>query len=291
MAHRNHSNGNVTPEHQVSSITTTGTTTPKMPSFRVYVDMGTENFANGSVVYTSQVDSPKTCVDALKDDVHYRFDCRCGCGGGFAGYGRDIKASGKIGRPTPKVVTHAGFGIISATGTTNAINITCTTPVGASIIWDDQTKAESAEVVEKPLPFVSDRYLKKAVYSLSDDEIDEYHKNHPDPLQEKVFNLAERQPPGIGDVVYSLSTDEGPFTVIDYTQKSVSVDGANINVCHGVVRNDEGKLINIPLADLAIHYPARPKKTKLTGHWLWPVFVVVTASIIGSTLAIAQFAL
>jgi len=266
-----------------------------MPSFRVYVDMGTEEFANGAVVYTSSDDgAKKTCIDNLKNNAHYRFSCRCGCGAQFAGFGRDIKASGKIGRSKvpPVNITSNTSADVKLTS-----EVAIITQMGHGLVDDDspieevQIKSNRSETPTPPRPFVSDRYLKKAVWSLSDDEIDAYHSDQSDPLEAKGVNLSERKPPAIGDAVYSIATGDGPFTLLDYVQKDIKFDDDRIHkVLCGLLRAKTGKPTSIPLADLALHYAGRPATPEKSTSMLWPV-MMIGSSILGSAVAIGFYIL
>jgi len=274
--------------------------------------MGTQTFANGSVVYTSDEDQ-KTCIDNLKDDAHYRFSCRCGCGGQFAGFGRDLKASAKIGR-APVV------GVGGDAEHENAVAIR--DPIRAAIkadiynAYNDHTHEISSprevipvapmtpvsmtqkileEVVDvsetggapRAQLFVSDRYLKKAQFDLSDDEIDAYQEGKDDPLAEQGVELSRRQPPGIADLVYSLSTGEGPYSLLEYQQREVRIEGGGqTRVLCGLCRTAAGRYKTIPLADLAIHYAGRPV-VKKARKWILPVVVVLTSSAVSAAVSLA----
>lgn len=339
MEHQSHSNDNTAPDHQ------TFTTSANTPSFRVYVDMGTEQYANGSVVYTSQEDQDRMCVDSLKDGAHYRFQCRCGCGAQFAGFGKDIKAAAKIGgtfKPVPVVTkTDGGTTITTIDAEPRKLNTRWTagpdveltardkqymdwvaerankdvvlndnasavTGVSASAIIgalnelavdgrgdaDVVESPQREEAAEKPRPYVSDRYLKKAQFGLSDDEIDAYHANRPDPLESRGVKLSERQPPAIGDVVYSLSTNDGPYTVLDYANRDVKVSNEGdirATVLCALLRTTKGDYKSLPLADLAVDYEDRPVKKSESS--IWPILMAVTSGLLGSGLALSYFAL
>ena len=186
--------------------------------------------------------------------------------------------------------------VITTTRPGHALLLDDRSPVGAVLAADAyaHTKAEKetdrSETAEKSRPFVSDRYLKKANFGLTDDEIDAYHEGRADPLEAQGVNLAERQPPGIGDLVYSLATGEGPYSLLEYEQRDVSVDGGGTRrvVC-GLCRTGSGGYKSIPLADLALHYIGRPI-VKKRRRWL-PVFVVLTSSLVGSLVALAYYVL
>jgi len=300
MEHQDHSTENGASEHQISSITTTTTTSTGMPSFRVYVDMGTEQFANGSVVYTSSASGAvQTCIDQLKDGSHYKFTCRCGCGAAFAGFGQDIKATGKIGRAaTPEVAikTPAGHEVIMndsqnpvvAALTADIYNSHTHTMSDYAGVFETVAAEPGARTEPSPRPFVSDRYLKKASFSLSDDEIDAYHKERPDPLEAQGVRLSEREPPAIADMVYSLATGEGPFTLLDYEQQDVTLDdGSTRRVMCGLCRTTAGGYKSVPLADLALHYDGRPIIRKRRS--LLIPLMILGSSLMGSLVALAYF--
>jgi hypothetical protein len=230
--------------------------------------MDTEHFANGHVSY--QNECKKSCINSLKDDVRYRFDCRCGCPGGFSGLGKDIKASGNLGQPTS---TRSAPSVLT-------INDSCSNVVLSSIAATNGSKSA------KERPFVSDRYLKKAVFGLNDDEIDEDSKSHEDGLAVKGMNLADRRPPGIGELVYSLATNRGPYSLLDYGNMTVKLpDGESRSIFCGIVRTAKGDHIKIPLADLANHWGDRPvEKTPSR----WPRLLgMIASSIIGSAIVVA----
>ena len=330
MEHQNHSNGNSNLHHQKSFTTTTSP-----PSFRVYVDMGTEQYANGSVVYTSEQDVDRTCIDHLKDDAHYRFGCRCGCGASFAGYGKDIKAASKLGRslvPAPvngtTVTTNGGETMASLTddfkktikatkdskpleikgeprqldaqwSLENAQDIASQhgvllTPAQHAMvdhtsvpmaltpeqIADLEIKNNRADLANKLRPFVPDRYLKKALFDLTDDEIDALEENTP---------LSGRQPPAIGDSVYSIATCEGPFTLLEQVSKNIKdSDGVEHRVLCGLLRTKRGKLRTIPLADLDTHaWDWSDDGTKVS--WVKRLAAVSLVSAISSMATIAGY--
>lgn len=286
MEHQNHSNGNPAPNHQ------TFTSSAATPSFRVSVDMGTEQYANGRVVYTSQEDVDKTCIDSLKDDAHYRFACRCGCGAEFAGYGKDIKAAAKVGRefnPVPVITTTTGS---DSSFTINSV--VSTVDSTGDLVLDDATlegveiRTKREEAAEKTRPYVSDRYLKKALYECSDDEIDAYQAENPDALELKGVDLSKRQPPAIGDLVYSLATGEGPYSVLEYVHQEVKVDGVgSTRVLCALVRTSTGRLKSIPLADLAHHQRKMPEL--VSRSWIWSGLASVAAAMVGSGIALALY--
>lgn len=283
MEQQDHSNGNGALHHQTTSGTTSN------PSFRVYVDMAQEHYSNSSAVYKdSDGEETKTCIDSLKDAAHYKFSCRCGCGAKMAGYGRDIKAASKLGRDLkPEPVSTITHSCCSGTTMLNMDNIQASTANTNFQIYDGLQKPP-AEDEEVKLPFVSDRYLKKAMYNLSDHEINDYHTDRPDPLEAQGVNLAERQPPAIGDLVYSLATGEGPYTLLEYKDHEVKLDDGGVNrlLC-GVCRTGSGRYVSLPLADLSNHRTARPKTTTRRWGRVASVIVMLAASIAGSAIAVA----
>lgn len=297
MEHQNHSTENGAPEHLISPITTT-TTSSGTPSFRVYKDMGTENFANGRVSYRAQDGSSKNCLDALNDDERYNYGCRCGCSAVFSGLGRDIKAAFSIGQSTfPAILALGNTGTSEiAYNSTTGVSETVTTVSSTHIkplTSDEAAKVEikkaRVEMAEKLRPFVSDRYIKKAVFGLTDNEIDADHEENPDLLTTEKVKLSERQPPGIGDLVYELSSGQGPYTLVDYVRKTIKLDGGDSHgVFCGIVRTAKGDLIRIPLADLAHHWADRPV-AKAKSKWLRTVVMMITSSAIGSAAIIACY--
>jgi len=302
MEHQNHSTGNSVSGHQ------TFTTSAGSPSFRVYVDMGSTIFANGSTVYSSKEDESKTCIDALGDDAHYKFSCRCGCGAQFAGYGKDIKAAAKVGRafkPVPVLDSAPPTDVFTAGTIVGALNELKPSADTGVEIYDRRTRSvirssttthnapdQTPEIeLMAPSPYVSDRFLKKALYGLSDAEIDSYHENKPDPLEASGINLSERQPPAIGDMVYSLSTGAGPYSVIDYMHREVKLEGGETQrVLCALLRSDEGKYLGIPLADLALHFSGRAAVAKKR-NWVWSSLMAVMAAVVGSGIAIGLYSL
>ena len=233
MEQQSHSNGKMTPR--------TITTSASSPSFRVYVDMKTEQSTDDGTVYTSKEEAAaKTCIDSLGDDAHYRFSCRCGCGAEFAGYGKDIKAASKVGReftPVPVCVPFANYpvqttnsGSLVVNGTVaKSLTLPSSTIIEAVnglapgdgyvlqesgstlymttgayndlialwgskildgetvVITDAPVTAEASESqgvgTEKSRPYVSDRFVMKAQFGLSDDEIDAHQEGRPDSLE------------------------------------------------------------------------------------------------------------
>jgi hypothetical protein len=238
MGQHNHSNANRDLHHQTTPKTT------KNPSFRVYVDMNQTYYPNKSTVYTSEAKENKTCIDSLNDDTHYKFTCRCGCGARMAGFGGDIKAASRMGRDLKPEL------MISETVNYEAL------PVSGPVSLPNNSKVDAdsikiTNVLNLQQPFVSDRYLKKALYGLSDDEINSYHVNKPDSLELLGVNLADRQPPAIGELVHSLVTQEGPYTLIEYKDQEIKLDNGNLSrVLCGICRKGSGEYTSIPLADL-----------------------------------------
>jgi hypothetical protein len=232
--------------------------------------MGTEKFANGQVIYRSHTGN-KTCIDSLKNDAFYRFSCRCGCGAEFGGYGKDLKAGKMIGAKPPTVTTNTTTGlgigasnnasalpgsglIIAASNGTNPVEasskpIKLNTPKGHKI----KIRKNRAEAAMKIRPFVSDRYILKAIFKLSDDEIDKLDRE-----KEKKYKLSNRNPPGIGDIAWSISDKKGPYVVVEYDQREIKADGGSCKVWHAIVKTPKGKFSAIPLADLVPYKDALP---------------------------------
>jgi hypothetical protein len=290
--------------------------------------MGTENYANGKITYTSVEDVNRSCVENLKDDAHYRFQCRCGCGATFAGYGRDIRAAARVGgditafpsdpqigdqwydqrtntiyvcsdrnddRPVwnkvePTVITTNGAGELAATAAyydlKNKVD---------EVLEEEEAEEESVMLDPIPSPavveavppvYVSDRYLKKAQFDLSDEEIDAYAKESEDPLV-PWMNLSKRQPPAIGDLVYSLVTGKGPMSLLEYQDKEIKVEGETKRILCGLCRTQDGKYVKEPLADLDVEFPnrARPKR------WAtWKVgLAMILSGIVGSAISLGAW--
>ena len=294
MEQHNHSNGNGVLHHQASSKTTNN------PSFRVYVDMIQEHYPNNSTVYTSEDKKKKTCISTLIDDSHYKFACRCGCGARMAGYGRDIKAASRMGRDLKPeilfndVITTTPVSLPKPISFSNA-------PLNASTLKVNDIKLDDIKLDDIKLddikldetfnlqPFVSDRYLKKALYGLSDDEINSYHEDKPDPLELRGVNLAERQPPAIGELVYSLATREGPYTLIEYKDQEIKPDNGILSrVLCGLCRKNSGKYLSIPLADLVTY---EGDNSLLRQQWSKSktLLVMISISILGSIVGYFVF--
>lgn len=310
MEHQGHSNWNSSLHHH------TFTTSASSPSFRVEVDMGTEEFANGKVVYTSVEDENRTCVESLKDDAHYRFQCRCGCGATFAGYGKDIRAAARVGGDITAFPADPQIGDQWYNERTNTIYV-CTDRKGNCPVWSEVKAAstinvepakldatwsleeavdlmddwcEDEEIVvetekreeaaEKPRPYVSDRYLKKAQFDLSDEEIDVYAEGKDDPLVSLGVDLSRRQPPAIADLVYSLVTGQGPMTLLEYQDKEIKVEGEKKRILCGLCRTKKGKYVKVPLADLAVEYPGR----EVAGGSFWRTALMMLAAGIGGSV-------
>jgi hypothetical protein len=282
MEHQDHSTENGASGHLISPVTST--TSSGTPSFRVYKDMGTETFANGQVNYKAADGSTKNCLDSLDDDERYKYGCRCGCTAVFSGFGRDIKAAFKVGQSTFPAIQAlaAGTNNVLYDASTGAVTVTTG---GHTAIEGDIAEKMRQDFAEKIRPFVSDRYIKKAVFGLTDDEIDADHAENPEQMED--VKLSDRQPPAISDLVYSLATNEGPYTLVDYARKKIKLDdGSEHDVFCGIVRTDKGKHISIPLADLALHWAERPvvepKKLRVG-------LMMVASSVIGSAIGIACY--
>jgi len=300
MEHQDHSTENGTSEHPISSVTYT--TSSRTPSFRVYKDMRTETFANGQVNYKTADGSIKNCLDSLNDDERYNYGCRCGCTAVFSGLGRDIKAAFRIGQSTfPAIQAIVSGQMITSSSSSSALDYPRRyeepAAIGEPYKWTRTTHAQDVsdeiqrsrqELAKKLRPFVGDRYIKKAVFGLTDNEIDADHAEHPE--QQEDMKLSDRQPPAISDLVYSLATNEGPFTLVDYARKTIKLDdGESHGVFCGIVRTDQGNHISIPLADLALHWAGRPvvKKTR----WVRTAAMMIASSVIGSAIIVAWYLL
>lgn len=248
--------------------------------------METEEFENGQVSYTNAFGAKKRCVDSLKDDVRYSFDCRCGCGSGFSGYGRDIKASRNLGQSTFPAVMNMHSHVLPLVSNPPSV-LTTSTPAGGIQFVSSDVLGAIARTEKPERPFVSDRYLKKAMFDLNDDEIDQDAEATDDQLETEGFRLSERKPPAIGDLVYSLATNRGPYSLIDYGKKEVTFpDGDTVTVLCGLVRTAKGDHIKIPLADLANHWGDRPTEKRK-----WSGFMkMIGAAIIGSAIVVGHYA-
>lgn len=259
--------------------------------------MSKEQYANGSVVYTSkQLGESKTCIDSLGDDAHYRFACRCGCGGEFAGYGKDIKAAAKVGRafnPIPvDTKTTSPATTVTVVDAPPRRLIATTSVEGTEGIAADfgivLKSKNKPKALKKETRYVSDRYLKKALYGLTDDEINAYHDENPDPLEAQGVNLSDRQPPKIGDLVYSLATGEGPYSLLEYQQHEVGLEGGSkTKLLCGLCRTKTGDFEAIPLADLAVNWDERPITEKPSV--LVPLVMAVISAAIGSALVVGSY--
>ncbi|MGD9729203.1 MAG: hypothetical protein AB7L09_03305 [Nitrospira sp.] len=246
--------------------------------------MGNEQFANGRVVYTSEHDTNRSCVESLRDDAHYRFTCRCGCGAQFAGYGKDIKAAARIGGTfDPKPVMETTGTVVTSTG------LTVTTPPRSSCDqtcsnWEVEDQPDpKGEEVTNVAPFVSDRYLKKAQFGLTDAEIEADAAERGDPLESLGFKLSMRQPPAIADQVYSLATGEGPMTLLEYKYQKINVDENPHRILCGICRTSRGNYVSIPLADLALS--ARPTRPRIgRPHWSILFLMMVLSATVGSAV-------
>jgi hypothetical protein len=264
MEHQDHSTENGAPEHLISPITT-ATTSSGTPSFRVYKDMGTENFANGQVLYKGPDGSSKNCLDALNDDERYNYGCRCGCSAVFSGFGRDIKAAFSIGQSTfPAILALGDTGTNellydASTGTVESV-----TPVTTETV----TTPTSIEIKR---PFVFDRYIKKAIFGLSDDEIDALDQ------EGETFELSNRNPPGIGELAWSLSSQTGPFVVVEYVREKVKVGKQVHDVWHALVKTPKGGFVSLPLADLVSFKEELPpeKKSRIADGFQFVAFYLL----------------
>ena len=267
MDQQDHSNDNLSVYHQTFTAST------KTPSFRVEVDMRTNPFSTDQTSYTSNEGETRMCVESLRDDSHYRFQCRCGCGATFAGYGKDIRAAARVGGDITAFPSDPQIGDQWFNERTNTIYV-CTDRNGDRPVWSkvetglttadyyDLKNAVDALLEEEPKKgstevFVSDRYLKKAQFDLSDEEIDAYAETQEDPLETRGVDLSRRQPPAIAAQVYSLSTGDGPLTLLDYKDQEIKVDGNKHRILSGVCRSQKGRYVTLPLADLTIDCPAR----------------------------------
>ena len=320
MEHQSHSNGNTAPDHQPN------TTSASSPSFRVYVDMGMEQYANEAVVYSSpQEDVDKTCVDTLSDDAHYRFSCRCGCGAQFAGYGKDIKAAARVGgditaypadpqigdqwfdqranalyvcadhngtRPTWSRVEPSTN--LTASGSSNSSKLLTVWILGDATDLVDDCGEDSQDDVEGDMevsmpsehPYVSDRYLKKAQFGLTDKEVSAYSVGKEDPLEAMGVVLSMRQPPAIADLVYSLATGEGPMTLLEYAEREIKLEDGVYRILCGICRNERGAYTALPLADLATHYVGRAVPDRDTKSWFKLALMMLASGVGGSAIGL-----
>lgn len=298
------------------------------------------------LVYTSQEDTPKTCIELLKGSVHYKFLCRCGCGATFAGYGRDIKAADIVGRDshavrsfkpvpqpkpeTPKVAAppepspvpapifavtgQSGSDVtITASGLTDTLSSNLVfhqpsqpTPVTLDSAWANQpaapkiiidssdlvmstsqetTEAQPAQKEETPpRPLVPDRLIKKAVWKLTEDEVNETAEETD--LTIALTKLSDRDPACVGDRVYSLATGRGPFTLVEYSQKNIkSEDGESYRVFVGVLLDADGKCVSLPAADLTTTCPKELPGRERTPFWLLPAILLTMFSVIACVMA------
>lgn len=200
--------------------------------------------SNEKVVVDYRTQTGNTCsFNDLQDETHYTFNCRCGCGAVLAGYGKDIKSVARIGSQPPE-----------------------------SMSEDTQNEIDTArlEFAMKVRPFVSDRYIQKAIFKLSDDEIDELAKAREaagkvDPVIENGGGAEDNDPPEVGNTVYSKVTRDGPYTVADFAMARVRVNEGNLATVQdlsmwcGILRTTDGRYINIPVGDLVKKLPEPPK--------------------------------
>lgn len=172
----------------------------------------------------------------LESDAHYSFPCRCGCGDTFAGYGRDIKFAAKIGFQTPSLVSETSA----------------------------EVAATRMEFAMKVRPFVSDRYIQKAIFKLTDDEIDQMAEQKVlegkvDPVIQHGGGADGNEPPEVGVTVWSKVTGQGPFTVMDFTMAKIKVNDGELAQIHqtycAVLREKSGRYITVPVGDLVKRPP------------------------------------
>jgi len=163
------------------------------------------------------------------------------------------------------------------------------------VITDGPATTEASESqgvgTEKSRPYVSDRFVMKAQFGLSDDEIDAHQEGRPDSLEAQGYSLADRQPPGIGDLAYSLSTGDGPYSVIDYAQRELGVaGGGKVRTLCAILRDSRGHYQSAPLADLALHWAGRPKPRSSILVPLVLAFASIASAAIGSAAVVGAFA-
>lgn len=249
------------------------TVTVSIPGHRVYIDM-TSSSEKPKVCYKSPGGHVVELVDALDDETHYRFECRCGCAAQFAGFGKDVKAAARIGRPvrTPPIARPSGDN-------------------NSHEHVDHQVR----EFAMKVRPFVSDRYIQKSMFNLTDDQIDDLatKKNEVDPVIAAGGGQDGRDPPEVGATVRSKSTGDGPFTVVDFTNSKIIIGEEkqeHLTWC-GVLRTTSGNYTTLPVADLvkvdeprAFLVDPRTYRTPVTGLVLKAGLALVaawTAAVIG----------
>jgi hypothetical protein len=193
----------------------------------------TQSIEPPAVVFKAQTGNSCGFND-LQDEEHYSFDCRCGCGELFAGYGKDIKSASKV-EPQPEA------------------------PL-VEVIRNETSDAQ-LEAAMKFRQFVSDRYIQKAIFKLTDDEIDQIAAQRTaegklDPVIEHGGGAEDNDPPEVGSTVYSRVTREGPYTVTDFTMAKIRVNPDDADLAQvistwcGVLRTPNGDYISIPVGDL-----------------------------------------
>lgn len=230
MEHQHHSNHLSSPSQ---------TLTTSSPGTWVYLDM-TQMHAEPGMVY--QTASGNSCnFNELQDSEHYTFKCRCGCGELFAGYGRDIRSAARI----------------DSEPQTPSYEATQSESISAQV-----------EFAMKVRPFVSDRYIQKAIFKLSDDEIDGLAEQRAaqgkvDPVIEHGGGAEDNDPPEVGCTVYSKVTRDGPYTVLDFTMARIVFGDGDARQTHqtwcGVLRTSDGSYIHIPVGDLVKKLPDAPR--------------------------------
>lgn len=172
----------------------------------------------------------------IQDEAHYSFSCRCGCEASFAGYGKDIKSAARISKSPDEVAK--------------------------------EVNTARVEFAMKTSPFVSDRFLQKAVFKLTDDEIDALaveraKEGKVDPVIEHGGAAEGNEPVQVGTSVYSKVTREGPFTLTDFTMANIKVGEGDTAMVHrtycGILRTPTGHYITVPVGDLVYKLPELPK--------------------------------
>lgn len=176
----------------------------------------------------------------IQDEIHYSWTCRCGCGSTVAGYGKDIKSAARIhSQPT------VNSGEVAT-----------------------RENAARLEFSMKIRPYVSDRFIQKSIFKLTDDEIDAMaaqraKEGKVDPVIEHGGAAEGHEPVQVGTTAYSKVTREGPFTVADFTMADIKVGEGETAMLHktycGVLRTESGRYITVPVADLVSKLPELPK--------------------------------
>lgn len=238
------------------------------------------------VEYSSSDGAKITDISSLKDDVNYRYYCRCGCGAWFAGYGYDLKASSSVG-PNVYISESESVDTLSKEDgqssqktdeDDNTVNIHKTILEDTAIIdsrkvfqEDKQNEQNSAHSSNSRRPFVPDRFLKKALWGLSDDEID----SEANKTSTQITNrLSDRDPPAVGDLVVSVSTGDGPYTLLDYAHREIQVDHESKHrVYCGIIRSSSGRCSSVPLADLIVCKELPQRRSK----WLDRIITILSA--------------